>query len=424
MSSGGACSSDAVRYMSVAFGQRVWWLNSWMDRNTVVTAATGPDHTIVHRAVVEVDAHLAWLACLGVVYPLDRRVAGGNEETAAMLAGYRTAIGPLLGDADLAGVYAEWLTSQQRHGITGHPAVRLAAEEGESQLLWRLSQQFLAPELRNHLLGQIHAGQRMLLAVDPVPALGRLPWGLLPLAAPSGGEDLDVPRVLDGADVVYTPPATFLASLDPAPIQPKRTGTVLLVADSLGDLTTARSYHVPGGEVLGGWWTGDPARVGDAPRVLAKLADDCPATLIVVGHVRGGADPPDAAMVMAPTRPGESPTELTARDLYQARSAPRACVLLGCDSIGAAVGFEWTGLAQGLLWAGARHVTGTLWPTLDDAVTAEVEQSLILDVADDGLGGTWKHAVRFLRAWREAPDRSANRPYRWATYGLVGGRAG
>ena len=99
-------------------------------------------------------------------------------------------------------------------------------------------------------------------------------------------------------------------------------------------------------------------------------------------------------------------------------------MLLVCDGAGAATGNEWTGVATGLMWAGARWVLTTTWPMLDDQVTPGLDTDLVAHVRRDGpLEGLWAWQRRIAARWAADRRDLAAAPYRWAGTVVVGSGA-
>lgn len=101
-------------------------------------------------------------------------------------------------------------------------------------------------------------------------------------------------------------------------------------------------------------------------------------------------------------------------------NCPTAAALFACDSLAAHVGVEWNGITPALLWAGARNVLSTLWPTLDVGVTADIEAELADRLAEDGdvPAAVREVQLRCLEQWRTEPSEYTM-PYLWAGYQLT-----
>src|SRR5260370_15541690 len=101
------------------------------------------------------------------------------------------------------------------------------------------------------------------------------------------------------------------------------------------------------------------------------------APLLALGaHVTPGTDFDPASSAILLAHPSRQPDPVTVADLAQAR-VPPVCVLFTCDGAGAANGSEWTGIATGLVWAGADWVVTTVSPTIEDRTAASLDQALL-----------------------------------------------
>ncbi|SRR5579859_421583 len=405
-------------------GRDTWWVTGWIDRRLITVAALGSATTLAHRQPLDIDAYLALQACLGVTFRVDKENASRRRGSLPHIVRYRAAVGPLLGDPVVAADSAQWLSEAERAAIRDHPVTVMANELGETGLLWRLAQQVLPEALRSALLDRVTSGDRATLEVAPIGLIGHVPWGLLPLREPADREDVSTPRVFDAADIVYTPPVSFLLATGRSRPNSDGAGT-MVVADPLSDLPHARAHARPGARILGGAWLGDPARLATRARLLDALArGPRPAVVVIAAHVdrSGSEDLADAAILLAAEDGGEDP--LTARTIYrEMKGSPSTCLLFGCESLGIATGYEWTGLAMAMLWAGTRQVTGALWPTLDDPATTACERRLVDAMVADPWGGYATYLADSAQAWRQNPGLPENRPYRWAGYGLVRGQS-
>ncbi|GIF26828.1 tetratricopeptide (TPR) repeat protein [Actinoplanes tereljensis] len=402
-------------------GPGTWWVNGWIDRERAVMAALGPQPTFIADTALDVDAYLALLASMGTVFPVDARIAADGRGDALDVAAYRAARGVLLTDSALRERWAQRLSAAQRRAVDEHPAVALARREGEAGLLWRLAQVLVPEPLRRVLLDASAAPVRPVLAVAPVPAMGRVPWALLPLRAPGDGEGRLTPRLADVADVVHVPPAVFAAGTA-AVASSDGHADVLVVADPLGDLPAARAHTATADRVLGGRWLDDPNRLATPDRVLHALREERPGTLVLAAHVDEPTDdnPAGAGVLLADHDSGEA--VLTARDLAAATiTAPPTTVLLGCESLGASTGAEWTSVALALLRAGGSRVVGTLWPSLDDPAATEAERLLVRHMVVDPVRGHAAFLRDRLAAWRHRPDSAV--AYHWAGFAEVRARS-
>jgi tetratricopeptide (TPR) repeat protein len=112
-------------------------------------------------------------------------------------------------------------------------------------------------------------------------------------------------------------------------------------------------------------------------------------------------------------------------------SMPGRVLLFGCDTSGASdlgAGGEWMGLAPAFLWAGARNVVATLWPTLDDPETLAFETALVdvLKRDPDPAASLRKLQLEALRMWRAGSGSAGTdgvpqgSPLIWAAYAAIG----
>jgi CHAT domain-containing protein len=108
----------------------------------------------------------------------------------------------------------------------------------------------------------------------------------------------------------------------------------------------------------------------------------------------------------------------------QRPNSPRTALLVGCDTLGAAIGSEWTTLSTALLWAGGRQIVTTLWPMLDIPEARLIEDQLVgAAFANDDLADTLRSIqLDGLRRWRNDLDPTlARAPYVWAGYTIICG---
>lgn len=110
---------------------------------------------------------------------------------------------------------------------------------------------------------------------------------------------------------------------------------------------------------------------------------------------------------------------------------PGRVLLCGCDTSGAATvgaGGEWIGLAPAFLWAGARNVVATLWPTLDDHETLAFETALVdvLKRDRDPAVSLRNLQLEALCTWRAGGSSvikdgvPKGSPVVWAAYAAIG----
>jgi CHAT domain-containing protein len=135
----------------------------------------------------------------------------------------------------------------------------------------------------------------------------------------------------------------------------------------------------------------------------------------------------ESALVLAPDRPGEGESRLSAREIADTwrLDADLVC-LTGCQTaLGMrAAGQGLLGLQQAFFRAGARSVLVSLWP-VDDAATAllmkEFYGRLARATGPGARAEALRQAQRAVRDWR-APGgaRPYAHPAYWAGFTLVG----
>jgi tetratricopeptide (TPR) repeat protein len=236
------------------------------------------------------------------------------------------------------------------------------------------------------------------LLVAPAPALGTVPFALLPIDAAGR-------RLCEAASVRLVPSAALVEHVLARP--PRASGAALLtVRDPTGDLDASRA-GAPGDLALAG-------AAATKATIASALRSSMPGAFLYSGHVfRGVAGAPATSALclertIAPERVDAIPPSwLTARDLWLEPGdypLPPLVMLSGCTSSGATAGGagEWLGLAPAALWAGARAVVATAWDLPDDPATVELESALLEATRRER---DVPHAVRAvqlarLRRWR------------------------
>lgn len=380
-------------------GTGALWVGWWSSGTELVMAATTADRVSIE--VRPIDESLALLpAALAIPTPAEQERAGDDRDLAGRLALWRAARGPLLADPVLAERLAATLAPADRRATLADEGVGEVAGIDDATLLWPVSQLLLGEVLLERLEMIRAAGSRQPLLVAPPPLLGRIPWAALPITDPAAG---DVRRLVEAADVVIALPASLSASLTP---RTEGAGGVLLVADPLGDLRSARRLHIPGAHRLG---HGHRRATRSAFIAAVRQAD----VLVMAGHVQPGqaADPASSAVLLCDEEGGVA--ELTVAELASLH-VPATCVVLGCDGAGAATGNEWTGVATGLIWAGASSVVTTTWPVVDDRITTGEDEALIRHVRQDGpRHGLWAWQRARAAALRVDARTRASAVYRW-----------
>lgn len=392
-------------------GRGARWLSWWRaDADLLrigVGGATGAgaDADAVAPPERQLSALARWLARPTLD---DHARANGDAAQATRLALWRAAVAPLLRDDHLAAQLATTMPHRVRRTMAAE-IERLRATSLDDVLL-PLARALLGEPLLAELAARPR-GEPARLVLAPIRALADVPWPMLPLRSAEPGErPADVPRLLDVADLALALPTSLVTVPDVRPA----TGGTLAVLDPLGDLTRAR-HVAPSARRLGSTAPEPATRATFAVALREPLR-----TLVLAAHVRPGTPArPDSAALML-RGDGGRPDPLTARELA-AHGVPPVCVVLGCDGSGAGASDEWTGLATGLVWAGARWVITSTWPTLEDAPTAHGDTKLVAAVERDGAPEglrTWQRAR--MADWRVSPDDPATAPYRWAGTVLTG----
>jgi hypothetical protein len=381
------------------------WLGWWSDRVDLVRSETGPEKVVVDVLPLDPSALDALAMALPHVRAEDLQVAGDDRAVARRLALWRAARGPLVDDERLAAAVERDLVPSLIEDVAQRPDFDRQAASTSDELLWPLSRMLLGDALLERLCGEPDGGARWSLAVAPPPLLGRIPWAALPLKDPS--ERDCVPTLVERADLVVAVPASLSAAMA-RNASGVRSGATMLVLDPREDLLFARAIQLEGARIL----RGRAEATRDA--VLAALKAK-PAIAAFAAHVRAGGDddPAASAILLADSAGGTAP--LGVGDLAKIQ-APPVCVLLVCDGAGAATGAEWTGVATGLLWAGAGWVVTTTAAVIDDRLSPELDSELLLAIAELGpLDGLWSWQRRCAQRRRDDTDpRYA--PYRWANF--------
>jgi hypothetical protein len=170
--------------------------------------------------------------------------------------------------------------------------------------------------------------------------------------------------------------------------------------------------------------------------LMEQLAADPDWVWFVAGHVVNPPGAPAAGGLRLRDREG-SYEFLTSRDLagvnphQPATRVPRRVALAGCESFGldtepfsspgvdhTPVG-EWLGLAAGMLFAGAHHVLGTLYPIPAGRQARRLDQATAATLTrhHDPAAGLREVQLGELRRWREG---HSGHPMVWQGYAYVG----
>jgi len=388
-------------------GPAARWLGWWLNPDVIVGALTAPRGTTVLVRTVE-DELATLAAALPVPLP-EEQAAAANDGTAARAALYRTLRGPLARDPDMAALVASTLPGPVREAAEAAGGYDVS-DIDDASLLWPVTRMLLPEPLRGELSEAHQRGRRLPLVVAPPPELGRVPWAALPIEDPA--VTASPVRLVEAADVTVALPVSLSVSCGQRVSPGGGQVAGLLVVDPLGDLRHLRTLNLSGARRLG--WKHEPA----TRAAVLRLAPQ--SQLLVLGaHVTPGtdADPARSAILLAHPAGGQDP--VTVADLARVR-VPPSCVLFTCDGAGAGVGNEWTGVATGLVWAGAEWVVATVCPTIEDRTATSIDQTLLDSVARRGpREGLWAWQRELAAARRRAPD-TPNAPLRWATAVVTG----
>ena len=271
-------------------GDGAMWLGWWTDGRRLLRAWSTATHADADQTSLDRDALSRYTAALPIIDQPDLEAAGGDRGTAARIATWRAASGPMLADPERAERAAQDLDEAARHAVLSDDGVREVFEWSAGQLLWPLSEMLLSPKVRTRILAAHSAGQRAKVVVAPIPSLGRIPWAALPLTGPQAGTPL---LLIEAAEIAAGLPASLAGRFGGAHATDAH-GTVI-IADPLGDLESARSLSSPGAQVMGATSLEPATR-----HYLRHALTHQPRLLTVAGHVRPGtiADPAAAAILL------------------------------------------------------------------------------------------------------------------------------
>ena len=322
----------------------------------------------------------------------------------------------------------------------------LSERSTEQALSDRLGLALLPSSLREALMSRSEGDEPLSLVVAPCGLLGRIPTAALGIG--------DGRRVIEAAVVRIAPPIALIAALaqeaeggsrglgGPGPLHVgvfnPAAGPALPQAGRLQAAACA-------GIALSGK-DATPDKLRDALQTTI-VEPGQPGLFIYAGHARLPTfglsliclHRPDGRRQSCPVGDCCGGDPVTIGDLLSPREdgargrypMPGRVLLSGCDTLGASAlgaGGEWMGLAPAFLWAGARNVVATLWPTLDDPETLVFETALVevLKCNPDPALSLRNLQLGALRKWRAGagpvgtdgvPQGS---PVVWAAYAAVG----
>jgi tetratricopeptide (TPR) repeat protein len=403
---------DALELTSVAAdigGDRSWWWGTWQVGERLWWSLLRPGKIVEAGSISVAEDSAAWQAIddWHGALPLDES------------AGART------------------------RRVRGGPLFDRVAEE---RLADRLGQALLPPSLREALSSRSAADKPIPLMVASCGLLGRIP-----VAALGIGNNR---RVMEAAIIRMAPAAGLIAALSQE-IRAGRRGTGGPGSLHVGVFDPAAGQELPYAAQL-------QASAGALISLQAKtatrkgLADALrsvivqpgqPGLFVYAGHARMPTLGISLLCLHRPSREvsncpignccGGDP--LSVEDLLSARPEagdyaypmPGRVLLSGCDTAGlwaSGAGGEWMGLAPAFLWAGARIVLATLWPTLDHPNSLNFETALIRALKHDADPATSLRALQLeeLDCWRQqtsmatADEVPAASPLLWAAYVAVG----
>lgn len=302
---------------------------------------------------------------------------------------------------------------------------RIAAEPRGARLASEVGRIWFTP-LERHLEGVRH-----IVVFSPDLCGG----GPLSALSDSSGRPIG-----DRFSISYVPSATWYTLAARSRHASPRTGSTLVVADpafraakeggwlplagSRDEIASARAalgdVHVLQGEQASARALRDLARRGELARfrVLHFSTHTAADGVAVMG----------SSLVLAPNRPGEPESHITAREISETwrLDADLVC-LTGCEATSGmrAASQGFLGLQQALLRAGARSVLVSTWPVEDRATALlmrEFYSRLVRGSGAEERARALQEAQRAVRLFR-APDGSQPyaHPVYWAGFTLIGG---
>jgi tetratricopeptide (TPR) repeat protein len=321
----------------------------------------------------------------------------------------------------------------------------LADPQAEQALAAELSECVLPLPLLE-ALRERPADDPLALAVAPCPPLAPVPLACLPIGTGR--------RVIEAATIQFAASAALMADLEAQVGAGRADGGPgpLLVGvfdpDRKDPLPNARRLAEAVSPRVK--LTGKQATLTALRDALAgHVRPGQPGVLVYAGHARTPATGaamlclgnPRPGSVDCPHHPCCGGIPLTAADLCErvpwddafGYPMPGRVLLSACDTAGATaagVGGEWLTLAPSMLWAGARLVIATAWPTLEDPRTLELDTAIVdvLTSHEDPVAALRDLQVERLTRWREGQGSSRRAviqgwsPLYWAPYVAVGFR--
>lgn len=278
------------------------------------------------------------------------------------------------------------------------------------------------------------------VTIAPAPELARLPYALMavpgmpPLDTPGG---LDPPRLLEQALLRFAPSVPFLDALTRQPSQSGESPPLVIsIIDPHGDLPHAAWAPTATTHLF---THRQSRRVPRPPEATLRRATETNVTdflrtvepgargilLCRTHHELGNpGDPLNSGGLLLSEGTTLSPGAFLRAPSLSRPNSPHAAMLVGCDTMGAAIGSEWTTLSTALLWAGANYVITTLWPVFDSmaATTFENELAELLLSENDPAESLRRLQLERLEVWRSENGIASDRaPYMWAAYTLTTG---
>lgn len=406
------------------------WIGWWIDGDRLIRSRTSASETDNENGELD-RASLDRLAfCQPVVLSADLVASDDDSQLATIVALWRAASGPLVNDERIKARLSVLIPPRTAARLSGNETLQTVAGLTADELLWPISQNLFADRWREELVRIAADGERTAVVLAPVTELGRIPWAALPITDPALGP---VRHLIDAADIAIGLPASLGAepktpastsgdttpsptlTAGPATDRPASAYTGVMVADAVGDLRWAARLRREGYIVLGSSGSAPATR----EHLVAELGNR-PSVLVINGHVSPGTETEPASAALVLTKEDRSFDRLTVAEIGRL-GVPPLCVILGCDGAGAATGTEWTGLAIGLVWAGARQVVTTSCPVIDDDINLTLDDELLAAMeGQHGARGLWAWQRMMARRYSADPGAPGYAPYRWASTVVLG----